>query len=353
MGRPIPLLAMLLSCSSMFFSPAPAWAGDDSFFAKCKAFLFPSLRVPTQVVYVIREVNIGDEVRITTRRGAMSEGIVRSNGFEVLFLDDGAIPQRDIVTIEVLVHHIPTDGDPQSQQHQQALLESRRQFVSLEEQDHMAEIAGNVATEIRALRQIPLKEERQNQLRATGRQIMAAITAQTGASNIGFHFNLNGGAARQYVDAGGIYAARGADVAVAYGMGGAHNERIYFFDSNHIGLYDMLSETNPKIVYGGRMGNVVNIFSLDSSAISDATASEAISRRTAIFFDYNAEALALMPWNKGRESRFIGIPSSAYIAPPLELFTDTSALGVGRLSRDEETLVAMRYIERALTHQAP
>jgi hypothetical protein len=45
-----------------------------------------------------------------------------------------------------------------------------------------------------------------------------------------------------------------------------------------------------------------------------------------------------------------GVPYSTFLAPPLEVFSGTAKkIGLRRLSRDEETLATVRYLEAALT----
>ena len=45
-----------------------------------------------------------------------------------------------------------------------------------------------------------------------------------------------------------------------------------------------------------------------------------------------------------------GVPYSTYLAPPLEVFVGTAKkIGLKKLSRDEETLATVRYLEAALT----
>ena len=49
-----------------------------------------------------------------------------------------------------------------------------------------------------------------------------------------------------------------------------------------------------------------------------------------------------------------GVPYSAYLAPPVEVFVGTAKkIGLKKLSRDEETLVTLRYLEEVIRAGGP
>jgi len=119
-------------------------------------------------------------------------------------------------------------------------------------------------------------------------------------------------------------------------MNGDRNYKVYHFQSELHQLYDVLNENHPQHLFiPTRMGTALNIFDLDAPALQAARADGRIKNSNAISMDFHGMQ---------------GVPYSAYMAPPLEVFSGTAKkVGAGRLSRDEETLANVRYIEAALT----
>ncbi|MDE2292911.1 MAG: hypothetical protein KGL53_12590, partial [Elusimicrobia bacterium] len=176
------------------------------------------------------------------------------------------------------------------------------------------------------------KPERVSYLRKVGDQVVAALEARHHTKEIGFHYNLHGGAAEQYVKAGGIRATMG-DVALQYTMHGDRSYKVYFFRSSKANLFDVLDERHPNLV-SSRMGNVLILFDADSQYMRDALASGLARDPGAISVSFDETRLKGM----------VGIPKSTFLGAPLTVFQDVGRrLGL-TLSRDEETLAVMRYI---------
>lgn len=154
-----------------------------------------------------------------------------------------------------------------------------------------------------------------------------------GTSNIGFHFNLHGGRREDYVGTG-IRATVG-DIALRYSMNGDRNHKVYFFQSAEHGGYIPLDASNGEILlFPTRMGHALNLFDLDAPELAAARADGRIKNFGSISMDFHGMK---------------GVPYSAYLAPPVEVFVGTAKkIGLRRLTRDEETLATIRYLEAAV-----
>ncbi|MBI2387321.1 MAG: hypothetical protein HYV14_15115 [Elusimicrobia bacterium] len=158
------------------------------------------------------------------------------------------------------------------------------------------------------------------------------IKKARGVSNIGFHFNLHGGRRQDYVGAG-IRATMG-DIAARYDMNADRNQKVYFFQSAEHGGYVPLDASNGEILFlPSRMGYALNLFDLDAPELAAARADGRIRNFGAISMDFHGMR---------------GVPYSAYLAPPVEVFIGTAKkIGLKKLTRDEETLATVRYLEAA------
>lgn len=160
------------------------------------------------------------------------------------------------------------------------------------------------------------------------------IKKARGVANIGFHFNLHGGRREEYVGAG-IRATMG-DIAARYDMNADRNQKVYFFQSAQHGGFVPLDASNGEILFfPTRMGHALNLFDLDAPELAAARADGRIKNFGAISMDFHGMR---------------GVPYSAYLAPPVEVFIGTAKkLGLKKLSRDEETLATIRYLEAVAT----
>lgn len=192
-------------------------------------------------------------------------------------------------------------------------------------------VAPSARAEIETLRARGLsKADFKEHVRSAARAAMARMQAAAGTNNIGFHYNLHGGQREQYVGKG-IHATMG-DIALQYSMHGDRNQKVYFFQSAQHDLYNLLNESHPQmLLFPSRMGHALNLFDVDAPAILAAKADGRIRDHGAISMDFHGMG---------------GVPYSAYLAPPVEVFHRTAKkVGLKKLSRDEETLATIRYLE--------
>ncbi|MDX6768044.1 MAG: hypothetical protein SF051_00815 [Elusimicrobiota bacterium] len=208
-----------------------------------------------------------------------------------------------------------------------------REFMKL---DLWGRVAPAAAAEIRALRarrldKAALKAHVQAEVEAAFERVKAA----RGTTNVGFHYNLHGGRREDYVG-GGLRAGIPDDGSRDVIHWQARPDQVYFFQTQHAGAYAALDARNPALEpWPSRMGSVLNVFALDAPVIEAAKADGRIRNHGAISMDFHGMR---------------GIPYSTYLAPPLFVFDGSAkkALGLGRLSREEETLATARYLEAAL-----
>ena len=222
------------------------------------------------------------------------------------------------------------------------LWDLRKKTRLSEQADLWPEIRPAVQTEVGQIR-LMNKADRQAYLERVGDEVVGKLKQKYGHEEFGFHFNLHGGILEEYVDRGGIMISRG-DIALNYG-GGDPNYKVYFFRSSNVSLYQLLSEGNPQLYGGGRMGNVIMTFPYDSDYIRKGMKEKGILRPSTISLDFDED------WVRKQEvSRHtgtgVGIPATEFVAPPAQVFYGLRGkVGMGGLSRDEETLATMRYLE--------
>ena len=196
-------------------------------------------------------------------------------------------------------------------------------------------VAADARSEVLGLRARKLsKAALKEYVRAEAAAAFDRIKAARGVVNIGLHYNLHGGSREGYVGTG-IRATKG-DIALRYSMNGDSNDKVYYFQTAAHSPYDALDASNGEILlFPSRMGSVLSVFDLDAPELAAARADGRIKNAGAISMDFHG-----LP----------GVPYSAFLAPPMQVFTDTAKrLGLRSLSRDEETLAAVRFLEAALT----
>lgn len=226
----------------------------------------------------------------------------------------------------------PFGGEKKPEQVSPALAARRESYAKALAPDHWTAVAPKLKADLAALRALKTKEAKAEFLRGVGAEVVEELKARHHAAELGFHFNLHGGQAQGYVDGNGIRATMG-DIALNYTMNGDRNYKVYFFRSNRVNLYDALNEKNPQIMmFDSRMGNVFMAFKVDSEALERGRQEGSVARESQISMDFETD-------------RMRGVPYEAFAVPPVEPFKVPKTLGIGKLSRDEETLAAMRYVE--------
>ncbi|MFH1829471.1 MAG: hypothetical protein ABH871_01675 [Pseudomonadota bacterium] len=201
----------------------------------------------------------------------------------------------------------------------------------------------HIDAELDHLRGYESEADRHSYLNYVGNIILNRMMFSLGVHRLGFHYNLHGGCATDYLEKGGILATQG-DIELKYTRLGDPAFKVYFFDSNNCGLFEILNERHASL-FGPRMGNVLVLFDLGSSYLMQAFAQRGASKRTATSIDFDPE------WIKEQNNgKMVGIPASTFVMPPLTIFEGVKrAIGhTGWLSRDDETLTVMRYIEASL-----
>ena len=240
---------------------------------------------------------------------------------------------------------IQTEGTSDSNSTTYRLWKERERLQTSLEENLWPEIQNSLQVELEQFRKLS-KADRTKYLEVEGEKILSSLKKKYKTEEIGFHYNLHGGNIEDYVDEGGIFISRG-DIQLQYG-GGDPNYKIYMFRSSNVSLNKILSEGNPQVMFGngGRMGNVITIFPLDSPYFKKAIEEKGVLRSGAISFDFDENWVAKQEMGK-HKNPFVGIPATEFITPPATVFTSTKKkVGVGNLSRDDETLANMRYLEK-------
>lgn len=308
----------------------------------------------------ILDAQIGTKVTLTLRKGSVKGTLVSADFEGVLMkLTEGGKSVRKHVPhkkIEKLTVDDPTPvGDTglfESSAHERLVryrLEARKKYLEFLNTDFIAPQRDALTAEIRKLRELPNKAAREAYLREQADAIMARVKKKHGTANIGFHYNLNGGVGRDYVDAGGLRISRG-DIALQYGHGDPA-EKVYYFQSSKTNLFDVIDASSPKQLVGGRMGSELNIFNLDHDYFKIAHREGGIPKSSDISADFNPDWIARREFNAGTGR--VGVPYQTYLAPPIPVFQHLGKHfgDLGSLSRHDETLLTMRQVEAILLAQ--
>lgn len=200
--------------------------------------------------------------------------------------------------------------------------------------DFWAQVAPAAAAAIRELRSKGLsKSAQREEIQRLTEAAFARAAAARGTANIGLHYNLHGGSREGYVGKG-IYAGIPDDGSRDV-MNRSTTRQVYFFQSAR-SAYEGVDASNPAILmWASRMGYLLNLFALDAPEIEAAKADGRITNHVSHSMDFHGMG---------------GIPYSAYLAPPIEVFNGSAkkALGLGKLSREEENLATALYIEAVI-----
>jgi hypothetical protein len=199
-------------------------------------------------------------------------------------------------------------------------------------------IRASVKQEVAEFRRLP-KEQRREYLEKTSEEVTAYLHMVFKTDNLGFHYNLHGGARESYITTGGIVATRG-DVTLQ-----DLSHKVYFFQSQSVGLLKVLDTANPNVAFPRmRMGHVLILFDLNAPVIKRLEADGVIRNKQAIFYDVDVSSPMSM---KGQDGADIGVPVEAFVLPPMVVFTDlANKSGVNRPSWEEQNLIMMRFLEQ-------
>ena len=283
----------------------------------------------------------GSKVEFTAK-GQRLEGEILSHGFEEIRIraEGGKVYSVKPKNATQITELAPA-ADRESVAHR--LWELRKKTKLSDQGDLWTDLRPAVQGEIEQFRALP-KDKRTVYLEQVGDGIVNGLKRRYGHEELGFHFNLHGGILEEYVDRGGILISRG-DISLNYG-GGDPNLKVYFFRSSNVSLYQLLNEGNPQLYGKGRMGHVLMAFPYDSEYIRRGMKEKGILRPSSISLDFDEDWVRKQEMSKHTGSA-VGIPATEFFAPPAEVFTGLrSKVGMGGLSRDEETLATMRFLER-------
>ncbi len=275
-------------------------------------------------------------------KGTPLEGEVISHSFEEIKIrgNDGKDYRIKRKRAGELTELSPP-SDRNSLAHQ--LWELRKKTRLSGQTDLWPDIRSAVQAEIEQIR-LMSKSDRKAYLERVGDGVVGKLKQKYGHDEFGFHFNLHGGILEEYVDRGGIMISRG-DIALNYG-GGDPNYKVYFFRSSNVSLYQLLSEGNPQLYGAGRMGSVLMVFPYDSDYIRKGMKEKGIRSPSSISLDFDENWVGKQEISR-HTGTAVGIPATEFLAPPAEVFVGMrKKVGMGGLSRDEETLAAMRFLER-------
>jgi len=340
-----------------FAMAAPTFAQADNCFTR----LFNLFALPHEenlakdwMVKPIQKIRVDDQVRIVTSKGELS-GAVELLNFEKISVRTSkstvTVPLKDLKDFEVIKH----GGNKIDDSVQKARMTAIKNSIAARADDFYA--SPSVANEMKHFRAIP-KAQKEAYLRSVGDKVMKEIMIKHHTNRIGFHYNLHGGAFTDYIDRGGIQATFG-DIALQHGAGDARL-KVYFFDSNHFNLFDILNERHPDFLMKKvRMGNLLTPFDLNSKYFQGARAQGGIVDQNSISMTFDAGWIRKTPMSK-MQDQAVGVPVTEYLDTPIELFrpvNDFKKIGlsvhpewdkVGTLSWDEMTLLEMRHLEHRL-----
>ena len=300
----------------------------------------------------IHQFTPGERVSVKLKNKALDGFVVSNSINELLVIDDAQkmirIPTKNILSLESVASNSKFPMQKELEELTR-LHQVRKAVAELNPVLVWQRVQPKVGVEIARLRQMSPPEQRAY-LKKSGQAIIEQIQKSTGSENLGFHYNLHGGELQGFSEGGGIFISRG-DIQLNHGGGDLAN-KVYFFQSKNISLFDILNEGNPNVIGSqGRMGYSLVLFKADSPYFKRAIAEKGVTSISPISYDFSEEWVSkqLMSRINGRA---IGIPATEYLAPPSMVFTHVKKrMGMGSLSRNEETLATMRYLEDIWTHE--
>jgi hypothetical protein len=312
----------------------------------------------------IQSLEPGTAIAVITKRGQTYEGMALRVGFDAITLvtEDGtrrALPWHAVQTLE----RRPQLRFPLSPETERSLAREREraqrraQYVAFTEREERTwnELTGKLREEVLWFRGLS-RMERLAHLEEVGRKATQRILDHFGIAAIGAHYNLHGGQREQFVESGGLLASYGGDIEWN------HNPQAtkprwgtYLFETGSVSLLEILNESNPSLPFlPSRMGHVLVLFDVEGPFIQRARAEGGASTRVGTFQEFNPRWLSAQPVNAGRnEWNLIGYPWAEFLAPPLRVFDGLSRRVGLRLSRAEENLVTLRYLESLLLQLPP
>lgn len=321
---------------------------EANWFAECIRIFTVSAdelaRVPVETTRRLREFPPGMFVTAQSGKQSVSGWIANHSDQELVLIDESSKSHLFKSAKTALAASEPAGPNPLAQD--LPLLarhhEIRIRSFEADPVEPWEKIQSSLAIELGTFRK--LKKEAQIQyLRSESAKVLKKLQEMAGTDKIGFHYNLNGGYLHDYVN-GGLRISKG-DIQLNYG-GGDPNYKVYFFRGDESGLFEVLNSTNPKLaIPQGRMGNVLVAFRYDSEYFQRAKRENGITSEGSVSYDFNESWTRGQPLSKATLSG-VGVPSTEYAAPPALIFSAAKKrANAGSLSRNDETLVTLRYLE--------
>ena len=313
---------------------------------------------PQIAVDAIRLLEPGAAVRVITRARAF-DGVAVYLGFDMVGIVDSSGKQRNIPWTSVTAIEPNRDHSPVTLPashapilaHNSRIFQARRQYLAFTERESAAwsALAPKIRVEIAQLRTLSWRG-RHRYLRRVDEEVTARIQEHLGVKRFGAHYNLHGGRASRYVEAGGIYASYGGDIALQFDPRATPRWGTYLYESGSRTLMQILDERNPsRPFWGSRMGTTLVLFDVDGPFISRARSAQGAWPLVGAFQQFNPRWLAAEPVNAGRNAySLIGFPLSEFLIPPVGVFQGVGTKIGMRLRRAEENLATLRHLENLL-----
>jgi hypothetical protein len=307
---------------------------------------------------MIEYLEPGTATAVITKRGQTYEGIALRVGFDAITLvtEDGTRRTTPWHAVQKLERR-PQLRFPLSPETEHTIAREREragrraQYVAFTEREERTwkELARELREEVLWFRGLS-RADRQAHLEQVDRVATQRILDHFGIAAIGAHYNLHGGQREQFVESGGILASYGGDIELNHNPHAKPRWGTYLFETGRVSLLEILNESNPSMPFlPSRMGHVLVLFDVEGPFIERARAEGGASTRVGAFQEFNPRWLSAEPVNAGRNDwNLIGYPWSEFLAPPLRVFDGLSRRVGLRLSRAEENLVTLRYLESIL-----
>lgn len=180
-----------------------------------------------------------------------------------------------------------------------------------------------------------------DELSAEVTDLLKLIVGQN--ADVGFHYNLNGGQAHEYLERGGIKASLG-DIAANSSMNigrGTYNPLVYFFRLSESSPKQILDTKNLKNAFlRTRMGSTLIIFNTHHPKILSMANSGFISETESIYFEFDPELRS--------QGDYLGVPKQAFLSSPIRIFQNYKKYVGFKLTWDEQTYISLFLIKERL-----
>jgi len=203
------------------------------------------------------------------------------------------------------------------------------------QEDIWSQNKASFLTELYSFKKSSKLKQRQ-EIETASLKLEETIRKVSGARDIGYHFNLHGGHAQDFVDKGGIIAKSG-DAANNYAHMQRHAsqaKRVYFFRD----VISSIEAKHPELLLmpgNHRMGDTLVIFNLDN-------VEKIATDSTDIYIEFG-----------NAQRNIVGVPASEFIVPPIKMFQTKKHLGLWRLTWNQQSYITLLYLQKYIESQYP